>query len=272
MSYLVYCLFPSGGHRGPHTLPGVGGQPVFLIENNGLAAAVSRISSSDLTPDTRRVLAYGKVVESFHRRRTVIPMRHGCLFEEKSNVVRFLGERRQEYEALLRKLEGCVEMGVRVLPEEAKGRDTNADISPSCPSYHPADASNTGRAYLNARKAHYAQQERFTKENVAVIERCRTAFAGLFVECKAEFPPLRPAFSRLLVPLLSLYFLVRRTCLGRFRNAFRQFSSYESARLLLSGPWPPYNFVEPAPAGEMGTVRPKAPDKRLDGEGKVVFP
>jgi hypothetical protein len=40
-----------------------------------------------------------------------------------------------------------------------------------------------------------------------------------------------------------LFFLVPRPAVDSFRLAFRQLTKSESARLLLSGPWPPYNFV-----------------------------
>ena len=43
----------------------------------------------------------------------------------------------------------------------------------------------------------------------------------------------------------SLYFLVKRGAVESFRQAFRRIERAESARLLLSGPWPPYNFVAP---------------------------
>ena len=56
------------------------------------------------------------------------------------------------------------------------------------------------------------------------------------VKSKTEAPSPR-------LPLLSLYFLVDRAVVESFRQAFRRLSEAESARLLLSGPWPPYNFV-----------------------------
>ena len=90
--------------------------------------------------------------------------------------------------------------------------------------------------YLTARKAHYAHQDRWTEEYRQVSERCLAQFAGLFVKSKTEAPSPR-------LPLLSLYFLIPRPAVAAFRRAFRQLTETESARLLLSGPWPPYNFV-----------------------------
>jgi hypothetical protein len=45
--------------------------------------------------------------------------------------------------------------------------------------------------------------------------------------------------------MLSLYFLVKREEVEKFRQIFQAFASRYSARILLSGPWPPFNFVLP---------------------------
>ena len=97
-------------------------------------------------------------------------------------------------------------------------------------------ALRTTQSYLTARKAHYASQDRWTEEYRQAAERCREQLTGLYVKCKTEPPSPR-------LPLLSLYFLVSRPALEPFRLAFRQLTESESARLMLSGPWPPYNFV-----------------------------
>ncbi len=95
-------------------------------------------------------------------------------------------------------------------------------------------------AYLTARKAHYAHQDHWTTEYRQAADRCQAQFAGLSVKCKTEAPSAR-------LPLLSLYFLLPRPAVESFRQAFRQLTETESARLLLSGPWPPYNFVTAGP-------------------------
>ena len=92
-------------------------------------------------------------------------------------------------------------------------------------------------------------QDRWTKEYRQAAERCRAQFAGLFVKCTTEAPSPR-------LPLLSLYFLVPRPAVTSFRQAFRQLTETESARLLLSGPWPPYNFVTSGPSSWVISPRP----------------
>jgi len=173
-------------------------------------------------------------------------MRYGCVLEKESQVIRLLDEQDPQYEALLLELEGCVEMGLRVLlPQASIGA-----VSPGGPEgcrevvgpQQQADPppERLGLTYLTARKAHYAQQDRWTGEYRRAADRCQAQFTGLFVKCKTEAPSPR-------LPLLSIYFLVPRAMVALFRQAFRRLSATEPARLLLSGPWPPYNFVTGGP-------------------------
>ncbi len=244
MSCLCYCICRHPGPALPAPLLGVGGGPVYQVAHRLLSAAVSRIAPSDLAPDLPRVRAYDRVVNSYHRQDTVIPMRYGCMVAQEAEVIGLLDENCQQYEALLQELAGCVEMGLRLLHPAAS-------LSPAA-SGNPQGCREAGRpqpvaaperpglAYLTARKAHYVQQARWTSEYRQAADRCLAQFAGLFVKSKMEAPSPRR-------PLLSLYFLVPRPAVAAFRRAFQPLNVAEPGGLLLSGPWPPYNFVTVGP-------------------------
>jgi hypothetical protein len=250
MTRLLYCIRPHPGPELALPLLGVGGAPVYQVAHRRLRAAVSRINRADLAPNLPRVRTYEGVVLSCHRQGAVIPMRYGCAVEEDSQVMQLLDEHGPHYEALLQELEDCVEMGLRVLLPSGPW----AAVTPGGPECcrelvgpHPAPPATPerlGLAYLTARKAHYAHQDRWTNDYRQAAERCRAQFEGLFVKCKTEAPSPR-------LPLLSLYFLVPRPAVESFRQVFRHLSATESARLLLSGPWPPYNFVTSSPKSQL---------------------
>jgi hypothetical protein len=238
MICLFYCICHHPGPEFTKNLVGVGGRPVYQVAHRRLSAAISQVDSTDLAADLPRVRAYERVVLSCHRQGAIIPMRYGCVLPRESEVIQLLDEHSRQYEDLLQELEGCVEMGLRVLlasgPWVAAAPEGSREVAgPPPPEAAP---SRPGLAYLLARKAHFAQEDRWTQEYRQAAERYLAQFSGLFAKAKTEGPSPR-------LPLLSLYFLVPRRAVASFRQAFRHLAAAESARLLLSGPWPPYNFV-----------------------------
>ena len=248
MSCLFYCVCRHPGSELSGPLLGVGGRPVYQVAHRGLSVALSQIGLADLDPDIPRVQAYERVVLSYHHRGAVVPMRYGCVLEQESQAIQLIEEHGPRYEALLQELDGCVEMGLRVLLPSGPwaavlpgGQETRREVAGPCPPIPAAASDRLGLTYLTARKAHYASQDRWTEEYRQAAQRCREQFTGLYVKCATEPPSPR-------LPLLSLYFLVPRPVVESFRQAFRQLTETESARLLLSGPWPPYNFVTSGPS------------------------
>ena len=190
------------GRNYPGSLLGVGGRPVYQVAHRGLSVALSQIGLADLDPDIPRVRAYERVVLSYHRRGAVVPMRYGCVVEQESQAIQLLEEHGPQYEALLQELDGCVEMGLRVLLPSGPwaavipgGPEGSREVAGPCPPDPAAAADRLGLTYLTARKAHYASQDRWTKEYRQAAERCREQFTGLYVKCttEASFPPTAPA-------------------------------------------------------------------------------
>ncbi len=279
MKYLLYCIFANeekspavrlaGAQRAglrprPYTtvrLTGVDGQPIMVVSHNGLGASVSPSVHPNLTPDITRIQAYQRIIERFNHDRTVIPMRYGCLFPDKEEVGRYLGQRAHYYLSLLSELKGSVEMGIRVMMSEAQcPPGPTRRTRPTRPTGPNTQFPRSGKQYLSARKAHYSREDRNLKEIEHIIAQIRSAFSGLFVRFKSELAPTgltgptRQTVSPFSNRVLSLYFLVRRASVESFRQAFRRVSKRGPHKLLLSGPWPPYNFVTPERPDEVAWI------------------
>jgi hypothetical protein len=248
VSYLLYCILRQPPRRRPQTrtLVGVAGQPVILVGHWGLGAVLSPLGPEELAARIPELLAYERVVESFHQAGTVIPMRYGCVFEDPAQVLHLLQERRWQYLSLLQDLEGCVEMGIRLLlPAEAGASEPARALSgPPAAAATLAQGAvslRPGQSYLAAQRERYAARDREPWSGALLPDKLCQALAGAFMRHRRE---CRRLGDRLLV---SLYFLVPRNRLPLFRRSFRQISAGKSWKLLLSGPWPPYNFVALSP-------------------------
>jgi hypothetical protein len=235
MRNLLYAIFRGPLPPGLKLPAGVAGQPVEVVEHQGLGAAVSELAEAEAPAEVPGILAYGTVVEFFFRHLTVIPLRYGAMAGDRREVTALLERHQAEYAALLAELDGMAEMGVEVLSEGCAGAATTAAIAPA----RSPDSAPSGASYLSGRKLYYRSADRMVERDSELVEEISASLAGLFVRRKVE----RPSRDR----LLRLYFLVPRPAVECFRRTSRQGSRNQPVKLLLSGPWPPYNFVDSNP-------------------------
>jgi hypothetical protein len=230
-----------GAVFGVGPITGVKGKEVSFVTGHDLCAAVSDMSSVEGAPPVSELLAYGKVVEDLHRLKAVVPMRYGCFLDEVRDIQRILKEKKSQYESLLEELEGHVEMGIRILlsEQEVKRHHRSRKRQPQ-KEEHPVN----GRNYLVLRKAHYRMMDDTSQHHQMLLDRYIHAFSGLYGKYRTETATKNGAV------ILSLYFLVPGSAVNRFRESFQRVVDDGSSKTLISGPWPPYNFVVPdlAPA------------------------
>ena len=216
MRYLLYGIVREDSAGCP---PGT-----HLLTAHGLAAAVSAVEEISSPPGVSALLAYERAVEAIHARQAVIPLRYGCVMENESAVVRLLEDHRQEYGAQLARLLGMTEMGIRVL-------------WPARAGVPPAFPSSPGAAYLASLRDRYPTAGALDREEGQLADR----IAGLLSGCSTE--QRREVSSSSQRRLLSLYFLTSKDGVERFRSEARKICPPSGAKILLSGPWPPYNFA-----------------------------
>ncbi|MFH0789810.1 MAG: GvpL/GvpF family gas vesicle protein [Pseudomonadota bacterium] len=235
MAYLLYGITKDPVVKvGPMT--GVKGREISFVTGHGLCAAVSEISTEDGAPPVAELLVYSRVVEDLHRLQAVVPMRYGCFLNGIPVIRDALKERQRQYQALLEKLEGHVEMGIRLLLSEAE--------TPPPQAVPPVN----GRNYLSRQKVHYRMREETSLHHQILLDGTIQAFSGLYDKHRTETATKNGAV------ILSLYFLVPGNKVNLFRETFRRVAEDREAKALISGPWPPYNFVasDLAPAGKSG--------------------
>jgi hypothetical protein len=220
MKYLLHCIFQPDG-KGPFLEPGM-----FAVAAHGLAAAVSRVEDTSSAPSVAALLDYERVIEVIHARQAVIPLQYGCLLESESAILRLLENGSQDYRALLGRLSGTVEMGIRVL-------------WPGRPSTFPESPSSPGSRYLASLRSRYGSGSSLAPEEAQLADRITGLLSGCYREQRREVSPSGSG------RLVSLYYLTPKTAVERWRDIVLKICPPSGTKLLLSGPWPPYNFVVP---------------------------
>jgi hypothetical protein len=253
MKYLLYCISERPPQDGREVPLGIDGRPVYLLEKNGICAVVSAIEEAGPPEDAPSAMTFHKVIEFFNLRSTVIPLRFGAYLDKEIEIARLLERQGRKYERLLNELSGAVEMGIRIVIRKLTGP---VALAPGAVQAASSESDNSGESYLKRRKAHYELESMKAEELKSLEIICRTAFDGLYIKFKSEvsLPGSGLTAKR---DLVSFYFLSPRGSIEEFRQTYVGFKGRLDAKSMLSGPWPPYNFVLPTDFTEceIGTRR-----------------
>jgi Gas vesicle synthesis protein GvpL/GvpF len=154
-----------------------------------LSAVASETSRADLAPDFARLLAYSKVVEWYHRERTVIPMRYGCILDTVPDIRRLLEDHQREYLQLLGELDGHAEMSAQVALDEPRSfTSLRTKLAPQPLARLTGRPHNRpGLAYLAERSSYYACREDFDQRCEEIRRSICERAEGTFTRCAAEY-------------------------------------------------------------------------------------
>lgn len=242
MRFRLYCIFEAPQSRTIHYALACEGVSVQVMKKHNLYAVFSEISGVGGTYDVSKVMQHHKVIEFFFDQVTVVPFRFETVLEDALDLELLLEERGDYYRKILGTLDGCAEMGIRaIVADNTVGTSADHECSP----FPSPEASSPGRLYLRNRKVYYADEALLAEKREEVAARIRVPFAGMFRDFRSEASRLQAQGSAPDALLVSLYFLVPKDRVSTFRHKFDAQASKDPSRLLLSGPWPPYNFVLP---------------------------
>jgi hypothetical protein len=224
---------------GPLSLRGLDDEPLRTVADGDIAAFVSDAPPGAVETTRGRLLTHARVLEYLASDRTVLPMRFGVVApSERALREGVLSPRRKVFASLLDRLEGTVEVDVRVLYEESavvgeivRGSPTVRRLQLSIRN-RPADATYYDRIRLGEAVA--AEMSALAARDAARI--------GAHLEALAVDVRTRPSSQERGV--LNGAFLVRRSELDRFEAATAKLENEGRFQVRVTGPMPPYSFVD----------------------------
>ena len=219
---------------------GIDGSTVYSIADTRVAAVVSDVPNQKLRPERRRLAAHQQVLKRLLAEDGVLPMSFGIIADGDEAIRRIISSNRTEFIEQLRRVEGKVEMGLRVVWDapnifeyfvntHAELRAVRDRLLGSHREPPQADKIEAGRIFeriLNEdREAHTAKVE------------------SLLSRCCYETKRNPPRDER---EVMNLACLVGREAQPAFESGV-----FEAAKLFddnfafdYNGPWAPHNFVE----------------------------
>jgi CheY-like chemotaxis protein len=263
--FYLYGVVPEG-----QGLPSVDAVPLEAVTVGSLAAIVEQVPAAEFAPEVleermRSVEAMGPLARRHHtvlaaamRGGPIVPARLFTLFSSLEAVQECLAAGATRFLATLARVTGCEEWGLRVLCDQEA---LAATIVASCPENTSAvpEGLSPGQVYLaeKRRKARAAQKaeerlDEILEEILDVLEACST---------ETRERPARSGDA----PALSLALLVDENGSEAFRAAIDELAERHGAEGIafeMSGPWPPYSFMDGDEEAGAATEPAKAAEPR----------
>ncbi|SEC11239.1 GvpL/GvpF family gas vesicle protein [Streptomyces sp. TLI_105] len=241
-------------------LAGVDGRALRLVESAGLAAVVSSVPSGAFGEQGLRtqledmarleVIArsHHAVVDAAFAGTTVLPMRLATVYLDDARVAEMLTARRGRFLDLLDRLDGHVELGMKVYA------DAGAVTPPKAEGEAEAVAESPGRAYLRRRRAQRRSIQDLHRAAADAAEEAVRVAEGLSSARVVHRPQqggLAPARGE---NIANEAYLVPTGEVGRFMAALgASADATPGVRVEVTGPWAPYSFATVAEEDRYGT-------------------
>jgi len=233
-----------GGEKQNFGKIGIDETTVYTIPYNNVSAVVSDTPLREYEPSEANALAHEKVVEHVMQKHTVLPLGFGNIFINKNRVEWLLTKFYRTFRIYLKKLDGKVEMGVKVFYDLETAR------------HNIENTNNEIKKLKEALASEHLKEDQFSREKLV------TAAARKFAEevsKKAYEYGVRiyEVFGKVAVDsrlmkrigddmIMNGAFLVNKDEMAHFEKALetlRRKYENQGLKFQLSGPWPPYNFA-----------------------------
>jgi hypothetical protein len=196
-------------------LRGIADAPVEAVPVEDLEAIVSHHADRVPEPTEEALVRHDAVCSALMADGPVAPIRFGAVYSDTASLRSEIAARRNDLRAILARLEGHVEIGVRVL------RATPSNEG----------AATTGSDYLRRR----LEDRRVALRAASAVDERLGAVAAARRARKLETQEL----------LLSVSYLVAQADVERFLETVEAVASGRpDLSLVCTGPWAPYSFVD----------------------------
>ena len=235
MSWYAYCIAERQSfselarHRRPMPLNGVTGlfgNQTFLFPAGDLAVIVSEHQSDDNARfDQQSLKDHARVIADCFKLSTVLPFRFATTFADDDGLRRSVRSNQKHFLANVERLRGKAEMHLKVLVDD------------TCPGNSARDMT-VGQQYLTSlRESAGRQRERQSKARALSVQMHR-----MFLPIAEEITCKRMDSGKL---LLDIAHLIDGKTVERYQNKYSSATQeLKECRMQLSGPWPPYHFVQ----------------------------
>jgi Gas vesicle synthesis protein GvpL/GvpF len=255
----TYCVMRAGdvpAERPPGVHPAA---PVETIEHDGLVALVSKVPLAEFGEEPLRenlndlswlesvARAHESVLEAALGGGPIVPLRLCTIFADEAGVRAMLMREGRELRGALERVDGRHEWGVKLLADRDALAAVARERSPEVAALQTEIAARSeAGAYMHERRLERLVADLVDRLGAELAEDVHARLADWVADSVLNPPQNRELSGHEGEMLLNGAYLVEAEREDGLRRLLRELEDRHGevgARLELTGPWPPYNFV-----------------------------
>ena len=223
-------------------MKGISGEDLFQISFDKITAVVGDIDKRSIVADSSKALVFAGVIEDLWQQFTLLPMRFGSVVESADAVLKMLERNLSGIRANLKSIENKLEFGLKVFCDSVKLKaeliekskpETSHTINPV-----PETTVSVFRDYVNKKLEAHRLEELLLTHVDSVIADITGQCDLLNIVCKT-----RKMLSE--TTIIDAVFLLEKSRKDPLIHHLEELKTqYSGLNFVLTGPWPPYSFVE----------------------------
>lgn len=236
MKIYTYAIIDSKESLGDYII-GIEGAIVCNIAYRDIGVVISKLGEQIQNITKDHVLKHEEVVEKLMGKFTVLPIRFLTQFSREEDVLLMMQEFYNDFRENLDRVRNKIEFGVKIIwsgetiknhiIEDYKNSNVNIEVT----------GSSLTKSFAKEKYEKYKMHKEFEEE----AERCISLIDDFFGRFAAEKKLEKLKTDNL---LLTASYLVEKERQEDFKEAFERARRTPcDLKFLLSGPWPPYNFI-----------------------------
>lgn len=223
-------------------MKGITGEDLDAVTFNEISAVVSDIKRADLIADQSHAIAFAGIIENLEQHFTLLPMRYGSMMESTDSVYKMLEKNYPEFQQNLQKVENKYEFGLKIFCDteklKAELRTKSEGDSKTSDQPAPEIKNSVYREYVNKK----LKEHRLEELLLTYVDSIIAGFTGFLVRLNAV-----NKFKKMVTEtnIIDAVFLLDKDKKGELVQAVEDLQKqYPGLNFILTGPWPPYNFVD----------------------------
>lgn len=228
----VYCVLDSRLQEIDENT-GLNGCKLYCVSYEGISAIISDVQKVDY--NANNLLLHESVNEGMMRHSTVLPMRFGTVMSSDAKVKEMLERYFDDFNENFLRLAGQVEMGVKVIwPVDEIKKDICSGVASG---EHELSRIPAGIAYLKRRMKEIFIEEALKEKADKMAWEVDEILRPYFVDHRVRTMVTEK------MAINSSYMVFKNQAEMFRRKASEIKLLFPDIKILVSGPWPPYNFI-----------------------------